>query len=63
MDRASTGTLVMSQRLLQAAAAHSPGVFTSSEVLLVVAVAVHASEFGTRIAAHSHFFVFPGHKL
>lgn len=56
LGRGSTGTLVMSQRLLQAAPAHSPEVLTSSEVLLVVAVAVHASELGPGLL-HTHVFL------
>lgn len=56
MARGSTGTLVMSQRLLQAEPALSPEVLTSSEVLLVVAVAVCVSELGPELL-HTHVFL------
>lgn len=46
----------MSQRLLQAAPALSPEVFTSSEVLLVVTVAVCVSELGPELL-HTHVFL------
>lgn len=53
---AALGLLVMSQGLLQAAAACSPVVLTSSEVLLVVAVAVPVSELGPELL-HTHVFL------